>query len=173
MSSPSSLFRAVGRMRGRRVAGRGSRGAVSLGWIRRRNRFARLRHDLHRVLLDAGFGADRGILQHNRGRPLFYAGHSLSAVVSRRRYRSPILMQSRTNVNDNRTFRRLSKRSGHRQHKAVTLWPSTDYLNRKLSRDSWPMAVQPISFMSRSISVRIRSRARSTPASPAAARGKR
>ena len=46
-----------------------------------------------------------------------------------------------------------------------------NYLNRKLSRESWPIAVQPISFMSRSISVRIKPRARSTPGLPAAARG--
>ena len=43
----------------------------------------------------------------------------------------------------------------------------TDYLNRKLSRESWPIAVQPISFMSRSISLRIKPRARSTPPWPA------
>ena len=47
------------------------------------------------------------------------------------------------------------------------------HLNRRLSRESWPIAVQPISFMSRSISVCIRPRARSTPAWPAAAKGKR
>src|SRR5262249_56832669 len=47
------------------------------------------------------------------------------------------------------------------------------YLNRRLSRDSWLIDVQPISFMSRSISVRMRPSARSTPAWPAAAKGKR
>jgi hypothetical protein len=45
------------------------------------------------------------------------------------------------------------------------------YLKRRLSRESWLMAVQPISFMSRSISVCIRLSARSTPAWPAAAKG--
>src|SRR5262245_32516693 len=43
------------------------------------------------------------------------------------------------------------------------------HLNRRLSRESWLIAVQPISFMSRSISVCIRPSARSTPAWPAAA----
>ena len=47
------------------------------------------------------------------------------------------------------------------------------HLNRRLSRESWLIAVQPISFMSRSISVCIRPSARSTPAWPAAAKGKR
>jgi hypothetical protein len=45
------------------------------------------------------------------------------------------------------------------------------HLNRRLSRESWLIAVQPISFMSRSISVCIRPSARSTPAWPAAAKG--
>jgi hypothetical protein len=47
------------------------------------------------------------------------------------------------------------------------------HLNRRLLRESWLIAVQPISFMSRSISVRIRPSARSTPAWPAAAKGQR
>jgi hypothetical protein len=51
------------------------------------------------------------------------------------------------------------------------LWGN--HLNRKLSRESWPIAVQPISFMSRSSSAFISSSARSTPAWPAAAKGKR
>jgi len=38
------------------------------------------------------------------------------------------------------------------------------YLNRRFSRDSWPIAVQPINFIPRSISARIRPSARSTPA---------
>ena len=50
---------------------------------------------------------------------------------------------------------------------------SVNYLNRRLSRESWPIEVQPISFIPRSISARIRPSARSTPAWPAAARGKR
>ena len=45
------------------------------------------------------------------------------------------------------------------------------HLNRRLSRESWLIAVQPISFMSRSSSVCIRPIARSTPACPAAAKG--
>src|SRR5262249_12484699 len=45
------------------------------------------------------------------------------------------------------------------------------HLNRRLSRESWLIAVQPISFMSRSSSVCIRPSARSTPACPAAAKG--
>ena len=47
------------------------------------------------------------------------------------------------------------------------------YLNRKLSRESWLIEARPISFMPRSISVRRSPSARSTPASPAAAKGKR
>jgi hypothetical protein len=45
------------------------------------------------------------------------------------------------------------------------------YLNRKLVRESWAIAVQPINSMSRSISARIKPKARTTPAWPAAARG--
>jgi hypothetical protein len=45
------------------------------------------------------------------------------------------------------------------------------HLNRRLSRESWLIAVQPISFMSRSSSVCIRPSARSMPACPAAAKG--
>lgn len=41
------------------------------------------------------------------------------------------------------------------------------HLNRRLFRDSWLMAVQPISFMSRSISLCMRPSACSTPAWPA------
>jgi hypothetical protein len=47
------------------------------------------------------------------------------------------------------------------------------HLKRRLSRESWLIAVQPISFMSRSISVCMRRSARSTPAWPAAAKGYR
>ena len=47
------------------------------------------------------------------------------------------------------------------------------HLNRRLLRESWLIAVQPISFMSRSNSVRIIPSARSTPAWPAAAKGQR
>src|SRR4051812_49363695 len=47
------------------------------------------------------------------------------------------------------------------------------HLNRRLLRESWLIAVQPISFMSRSNSVRIRPSARSTPAWPPAAKGQR
>jgi hypothetical protein len=46
---------------------------------------------------------------------------------------------------------------------------AANYLKRRLSRDSWLTDVQPISFMSRTISVRSSSSARSTPAWPAAA----
>jgi hypothetical protein len=49
--------------------------------------------------------------------------------------------------------------------------PCEDYLKRKLFRERSPIVLQPISLMSRSISVRIKLRARSTPACPAAARG--
>ena len=45
------------------------------------------------------------------------------------------------------------------------------YLKRRFSRESWSIDVQPISFIPRSISARIRPRARSTPAWPAAASG--
>jgi hypothetical protein len=45
------------------------------------------------------------------------------------------------------------------------------HLKRRLARESWLIAVQPISFMSRSISVCMRRSARSTPAWPAAAKG--
>jgi len=47
----------------------------------------------------------------------------------------------------------------------------SQYLNRKFSRESWSIAVQPINFMSRSISARNMLRARSTPAWPPTARG--
>src|SRR5262249_11263683 len=46
-----------------------------------------------------------------------------------------------------------------------------NHLSRRLSRESWPIAIQPISFMSRSNSAFIRPSARSTPAWPAAAKG--
>lgn len=39
-----------------------------------------------------------------------------------------------------------------------------NYLNRRFSRESWPIEVQPISFIPRSSSARIRPNARSTPA---------
>jgi len=48
---------------------------------------------------------------------------------------------------------------------------SMNHLSRRLSRESWPIAIQPISFMSRSNSAFIRPSARSTPAWPAAAKG--
>ena len=39
-----------------------------------------------------------------------------------------------------------------------------NHLKRRLSRESWPMELQPISFIPRTISASIRPRARSTPA---------
>ncbi len=44
--------------------------------------------------------------------------------------------------------------------------PPQPRVKRRLSRVSWSILVQPISFMSRSISIRISSSARSTPAGP-------
>jgi hypothetical protein len=49
--------------------------------------------------------------------------------------------------------------------------PASNYLKRRFSRESWPIAAQPINLIPRSISARISPRARSTPAWPAAARG--
>jgi hypothetical protein len=49
----------------------------------------------------------------------------------------------------------------------------TDHLNRRLARESPETVLQPINRMSRSISARIKVKARSTPACPAAASGKR
>jgi len=40
----------------------------------------------------------------------------------------------------------------------------SNYLKRRFSRESWPIAAQPINLIPRSISARIRPRARSTPA---------
>jgi hypothetical protein len=54
---------------------------------------------------------------------------------------------------------------GQRTSEAFT----SNYLNRRFSRDNWSIDEQPISFIPRSISVRIRPSARSTPAWPAAA----
>jgi hypothetical protein len=54
---------------------------------------------------------------------------------------------------------------GQRTSEAFT----SNYLNRRLSRDNWSIDEQPISFIPRSISVRIRPSARSTPAWPTAA----
>jgi hypothetical protein len=50
--------------------------------------------------------------------------------------------------------------------RSAIFWPGTrsNYLNRRFSRDSWPIVLQPINFIPRSISARIKPSARSTPA---------
>jgi hypothetical protein len=48
--------------------------------------------------------------------------------------------------------------------RATGIGAAIHYLNRRLSRESWSTDVQPISFIPRSISDRIRPSARSTPA---------
>ncbi len=85
---------------------------------------------------------------------------------------SPAISSRTTTVDPKWTFERTHATASGATVQRVSRRPA-NYLNRRLSRESWPIEVQPISFIPRSISARIRPSARSTPAWPAAARGKR
>src|SRR5215813_10610902 len=79
--------------------------------------------------------------------------------------RFPLIAETLTGLRSRRTFRWFDELLQQVTNLRLA------HLNRRLSRESWLIAVQPISFMSRSSSVCIRPSARSTPACPAAAKG--
>jgi Patatin-like phospholipase len=82
-----------------------------------------------------------------------------------------IFMGPKVSTNPRATFLHPSTPVGHPQLTSDFAEPSVAHLNRRLARESWLIAGQPMSLMSRSSSVCIKPSARSTPAWPAAAKG--